>query len=122
MENITFIIVQSGSRKFGSNRHEATPIHLELREFLSHNEHVVLDFVNITSATQSWVDEVLGKFFLEEGRAFLNRIKFKNCTPLIQSILKLVITDRVSGHENYKNNEYLPQANSEVDTSRFQHA
>lgn len=122
MEKTTFTIVQSGSRKFGSNRYEATPIHRELKEFLSHHEYVTIDFVNIRSATQSWVDEVLGKFILEEGRDFLTRVNFKNCTPVVQSILKLVITDRVSGHANYKGKEYLPQDGGGLGISKFQHA
>lgn len=100
MEFPAFILPSKEGSDFGSNRYEAIPIRKQLESFLIEQGSATIDFHQIKKATQSWVDELLGRFILQEGVVFLQRVKFKNCTPVMQDIIKLVITDRVQQHES----------------------
>lgn len=84
---------------FGSNRYEAALLRSDLERFLQEHQTATLDFTSIPAATQSWVDGLLGGFVLKEGAAFTKRVKFKGCTPLLQELIRFVITDRVHDYE-----------------------
>ena len=95
----TFTLTAKEGRAFGSNRYEAIPVRKQLEAFLAEHGTATIDFQQIPQATQSWVDEIVGKFVLIEGAAFLKRTKFQNCSPVIQDIIRFVVTDRLRDHE-----------------------
>lgn len=95
----TFTLVAKEGNAFGSNRYEAIPVRKQLESFLAEHGTATIDFQDISQATQSWVDEIIGKFVLKEGATFLKRVKFQNCSPVIQDIIRFVVTDRMSDYE-----------------------
>jgi hypothetical protein len=95
----TFTLSVKEGSAFGSNRYEAIPVRKQLENFLAEHGTATIDFQHIPKATQSWVDEVVGKFVLKEGAAFLKQVKFQNCTPVIQEIIRFVVTDRMRDYE-----------------------
>lgn len=54
---------------------------------------VVLDFSGI-SATQSFVDELIGVLILRHGPDILSRIIFKSCSDDVRAIIEFVAADR----------------------------
>jgi hypothetical protein len=54
---------------------------------------VVLDFSGI-SATQSFVDELVGVLVLRHGPDILSRIVFKGCSDDVRAIIEFVVADR----------------------------
>lgn len=96
---LTFTLIAKEGSAFGSNRYEAIPVRKQLESFLAEHGTATIDFQQIPQATQSWVDEIVGKFVLKEGAAFLKRVKFQNCTPVIQDIIRFVVTDRMRDYE-----------------------
>jgi len=105
MSTPSFTVFQGKSDQFGSNRYVASPVRRELEDFLKNHDKVIVDFNNVPNATQSWVDELLGKLFLREGRLLLARVQFKNCSANIQELIKFVASDRVREHEEMKSRE-----------------
>ena len=95
----TFTLFATAGGSFGSNRYEALPIRRDLERFLQEHGTATIDFQHVPKATQSWVDEIVGKFVLKEGTAFLKCVKFQNCTPVVQDIIRFVVTDRVRDYE-----------------------
>lgn len=95
----TFTLPAKEGQAFGSNRYEAIPVRKQLESFLAEHGTATIDFQRIPKATQSWVDEVIGKFVLKDGAVFLKRVKFQNCTPVIQDIIRFVVADRIRDHK-----------------------
>lgn len=108
----SFTIFKGQDSRFGSNRYMAMPMRRELEEFLRDHDIIIIDFHNVPDATQSWVDELLGKLILREGKALLKRVQFKNCTPNLKELIKFVVTDRVRDHEKMVADSTLTPENS----------
>lgn len=94
-----FTLPAKEGQTFGSNRYEAIPVRKQLESFLAEHGTATIDFQYIPKATQSWVDEIIGKFVLKEGTAFLKKVKFQNCTPVVQDIIRFVVADRVRDYK-----------------------
>lgn len=111
-------IPKLNSEAFGSNRYVATPLRKELAALLKEHNKIIIDFENIQSATQSWVDELLGKFILVEGKVFLHKVKFKNCTDTIQSLIRFVVEERVNDYaetqRKYQEESFLPTGSLQI--------
>lgn len=103
----TFTLPVKEGQAFGSNRYEAIPVRKQLESFLAEHGTATIDFQHIPKATQSWVDEVIGKFVLKDGAVFLKRVKFQNCSPVIQDIIRFVVADRM---RDYKEHQRLQSA------------
>lgn len=58
---------------------------------LDRGEVVVLDFVDVTYATQSFVHALISVPLKKHGEEVLSRIVFKNCSPQMQSLIELVV-------------------------------
>lgn len=103
----TFTLIAKEGSAFGSNRYEAIPVRKQLESFLAEHGTATINFQQIPQATQSWVDEIVGKFVLKEGTAFLKRVKFQGCTPVIQDIIRFVVADRVRDHEEQQKRQQV---------------
>lgn len=76
------------------SRLAAAPLREELEIALAqYGAEVILDFSGIT-ATQSFVDELVGVLVLRHGSDVLDRIIFKGCSDDVRAIIEFVAADR----------------------------
>ncbi|MBK9161632.1 MAG: STAS-like domain-containing protein [Nitrosomonadales bacterium] len=76
------------------SRMAAAPVRDEIEIILAQvGAEVVLDFSGI-SATQSFVDELVGVLVLRHGPDILSRIVFKGCSDDVRAIIEFVVADR----------------------------
>ena len=108
MDSITqrqcVVLASSGTDGFLGMRHVAVPLRLQIQHILSEGRDVSIDFTGV-SATQSFVDELVGHIILNEGPEVLRRIVFKNCSDDTRAMLRFVTADRASqyvrAHSHY---------------------
>ncbi|MBW0449271.1 STAS-like domain-containing protein [Paraburkholderia phenoliruptrix] len=62
-------------------------------------ERVVIEFSGV-SATQSFVDELLGVLVVERGPAVVRRLVFKGCSEDLRAIIRFVLNDRIEQLED----------------------
>jgi hypothetical protein len=71
---------------------------MPLREVVAHalaeGHEVVFDF-SAVSATQSFIDELIGALVLRQGPDVLKRLIFKSCSDDVRAIIEFVVSDRV---------------------------
>lgn len=80
--------------KFLSSREKARVIRLEIDSAFDLGEEVVFDFEGV-SATQSFLDELIGVLVLKRGVDLLNNAKFSHCNDDSKLILKYVVKSRL---------------------------
>jgi hypothetical protein len=92
MKSVT-IILHAGPSGFTDDKDEAKRVRLgEILPALDNPElRVVLDFTHVKSSTQSFVHALLGEALKKHGESVLNRIHFHKCTPLMKSLVQLVV-------------------------------
>lgn len=69
-------------------------LRMRLEDFspaLKAGQVVVLDFNGVILTTQSFVHALLSEVIRHEGTAVLDRIRFKNCNPLVKSLIRTVV-------------------------------
>jgi len=72
----------------------AVPVRDELEIALAQaGTEVILDFSGV-SATQSFIDELVGVLVLRSGPEVLSRIVFKGCSDDVRAIIEFVVSDR----------------------------
>jgi hypothetical protein len=69
----------------------------EILPTLARGEAVVLDFSQVTYATQSFVHALIGEALQKHGEEVLTLLEFKNCTPPLRSLVELVVDYSLSG-------------------------
>jgi hypothetical protein len=77
---------------FGSDKDLATK--LRQQEILPHlikQEDVILDFTDVTGATQSFIHALIAEPLQLYGQDVLLHLKFKSASPIIRNLIKLVI-------------------------------
>lgn len=58
---------------------------------LIENQEVILDFNNVSSATQSFIHALIREIIKEFGVDILDKIKFKNCNEKLKKLISIVI-------------------------------
>lgn len=58
---------------------------------LAAGEVVEIDFAGITLATQSFMHALIAEALRRHGEACLDRLVFKNCSPLVRGIVETVV-------------------------------
>ena len=87
-------LIQHAHGHMVGSRMAAAPVRDELEITLAQaGAEVVLDFSGI-SATQSFVDELVGVLVLRHGPDILSRIVFKGCSDDVRAIIEFVVADR----------------------------
>lgn len=94
-----FNIAERAKANFMGTRHAARELRQELEKLLAHTQEVVLDFSGMISATQSFVDELVGVLILDHGPEVTNRLIFKGCSDDIKALLRFVVTTRTEDHQ-----------------------
>jgi hypothetical protein len=86
------IILEPGANGFAENKDEARNVRLsQVLPALRSGERVVLDFVLVRYATQSFVHALIGEPLQQYGEAVLESLEFRNCSPQVKSVIELVV-------------------------------
>lgn len=97
---IEFKLIEE-STSFGS-RVAGTPINIKLHNLIQMcpNQPIRVDFQGIPLISSSFADEVFGKLFLKLGAiSFMQRIRFVNVQPTVQSLIDKAIAQRLSANQ-----------------------
>ena len=54
-------------------------------------EEIALDFLNVDSATQSFIHALISDLIRKKGIEVLDKIHFKNCNDIIKKIIGIVV-------------------------------
>jgi hypothetical protein len=77
---------------FAENKDIARDIRLKIIiPALGKNKDVILDFENITEATQSFIHALISDLIRKYGNDVLDRISFKSCNETNQKIITIVV-------------------------------
>ena len=94
----TAIILNGGSNGFNDEKDYARTLRREtILPALERNDPVVLDFSQMKSSTQSFVHALLGEALKRYGESALDKIEFRNCNPLMKSLVGLVVDYSLGG-------------------------
>jgi hypothetical protein len=58
---------------------------------LLEKKEVILDFTNVSSATQSFIHALIREIIKEFGVDILDQIKFKNCNEKLKKLISIVV-------------------------------
>lgn len=58
---------------------------------LIENQEIILDFKNVSSATQSFIHALIREIIKDYGVDILDKILFKNCNEKLQKLISIVI-------------------------------
>lgn len=85
------IVLSKEAGNFGENKDIARKIRIkQIMPTLVDGEEVVLDFKDMTGATQSFIHALIVSPMREFNDLFFEKVKFKNCSPTIQQVIKIV--------------------------------
>lgn len=88
---ITTISLFESTGAFAENKDIARDIRLKtLLPALERNDEIVIDFENVTGATQSFIHALISEPFRKYGDKTLDLIRFKNCNETIRQIITIV--------------------------------
>lgn len=77
---------------FAENKDIAREIRLKkIIPALKKNQHVILDFEKVDSATQSFIHALISDLIRKYGNEVLDRMSFKSCNETVQKIITMVI-------------------------------
>ncbi len=79
----------------------------ELMPALARWKKVILNFENITGATQSFVHALISAAMRKHGIEFLDKVVFKSCTASAKSIVKIVVEYMQNGVDITDNDSNL---------------
>jgi len=92
------IVLKAGANRFAENKEEARQIRLErIMPALEQGENVVLDFKNVSYATQSYIHALIGEAMQKHGESVLKSLEFKNCSAALRSVIELVVDYTLGG-------------------------
>lgn len=94
----TRILLKPGANRFAEDKEGARQIRLErIMPALERDEDVVLDFKNVSYATQSYIHALIGEALQKHGDSALKNFEFKNCSAALRSVIELVVDYTLGG-------------------------
>ena len=85
--------------EFAENKDIARDIRIKIIiPALKKGDDVILDFSDITSATQSFIHALISDLMRKYGNEVLDKISFKSCNETIQKVINIV-TDYMQERE-----------------------
>lgn len=96
---VAFSIVSHAKADFLGSRFRGRELREELEGLLSSADEVVLDFTGMVSATQSFIDELIGVLILKHGPDVVSRLVFKGCSDDIREIIRFVVSLRTEDYQ-----------------------
>ena len=95
---INIININPDSSGFAENKDEAKQTRVQrILPALERNEMIVLDFLDVKYATQSFVHALIGEALQKYGEGVLESFEFKNCSPQLRSLIELVVDYSLGG-------------------------
>lgn len=94
-----FSVAEHTKAHFLGSRFRARKLRDELEALLSKADEIVLDFTGMMSATQSFIDELLGVLILKHGPDITQRLVFKGCADDIKEIISFVVSTRTEDYQ-----------------------
>jgi hypothetical protein len=80
------------SSDFAENKDIARRLRLEeIEPALKNGSIIVIDFQDVTSATQSFIHALISQTIRDSGINILENINFKNCNEQIQTVIEIVV-------------------------------
>lgn len=77
---------------FAENKDIARQLRLETIEpTLKTGKNVIINFKDVTSATQSFVHALVSQTLRDFGVDILDKLQFKNCNDKVQTIIEIVV-------------------------------
>ena len=77
---------------FAENKDTAREIRVgEILPALNGGEEVVLDFEKVEAATQSFVHALISDVIRKLGSGSLDRLSFKSCSPVVKTIIAILV-------------------------------
>ena len=64
---------------------------------LAQNRSIVLDFSEVSYATQSYVHALIGEALQQYGERVLDKLEFRHCSPSLRSVIELVVDYSLGG-------------------------
>ena len=95
-----FSILEHTKVNYLGSRFRARELREELEQLLARADEIVLDFTGMKSATQSFIDELVGVLILTHGPDVVQRLVFKGCSEDIKEILSFVVLSRSEDFRN----------------------
>jgi hypothetical protein len=90
--------VPSGVAGFAEDKDEARQLRTQrIIPALEAGDSLLLDFSNVSYATQSFVHALLGEPLKRYGEGLLGRVEFRNCTEQLRSVIELVVDYSLGG-------------------------
>lgn len=89
-----FSILEHTQAQFLGSRFRARELREEVEKLLAHADELVLDFTGMKSATQSFIDELVGVLVLQHGPEVVQKLIFRSCSDDIKEILRFVVASR----------------------------
>lgn len=78
-------------------RELAKDLSSHLRNAISSETNIILDFEDVESISSSFADELIAKVFVEYGaETFLKMVKIKNANSFIKTIINSSINERLN--------------------------
>ena len=76
---------------FAENKDIARDVRLkQIIPALEQGEEIVLDFEQVSGATQSFIHALISDLFRIYGSDILDRLSFKNCNETVQKVITIV--------------------------------
>lgn len=95
--NVALTLSDQAQGQFLGSRQRGLVMRHQLEELLDRNGQVEIDFTG-TSATQSFVDELVGVLIYQHGPSLLKRLSFKGCSSDVRAVIKLVAQERAKDY------------------------
>jgi len=90
--------IPSGVAGFAEDKDEAKQLRTQrIIPTLEAGEKLLLDFSEVSYATQSFVHALLGEPLKRYGEDVLDRVEFRNCSEQLQSVIELVVDYSLGG-------------------------
>ena len=94
----TRIVVKAGANQFAEDKEEARQVRLaRIMPGLERGESIVLDFRDVSYATQSYIHALIGEVLQKHGESALQNLEFKNCSAALRSVIGLVVDYTLGG-------------------------
>ncbi|MGH7268203.1 MAG: STAS-like domain-containing protein [Candidatus Rokuibacteriota bacterium] len=94
----TRVVLRPGANRFAEDKEDARQIRLErVMPALDRGDKVVLDFKDISYATQSYIHALIGEALQKHGEPALQSLEFKNCSAALRSVIELVVDYTLGG-------------------------
>jgi hypothetical protein len=86
------ILISQKAGTFAENKDVAREYRLKqiIPALDSGEDKVILDFADVTGATQSFVHALISDVIRKYGDDVFTRLYFKNCSPVVQQVVNIV--------------------------------